>query len=64
MAENLKNLELQINPIFERIEAPNHRTFVAHELRMVSRKFEAFLYWFDLVSGLHRRRRKAARPKL
>ena len=39
--------ELQIDLIFEQIEAPNHKVFVAHEVRIISGNFEKFWTSFE-----------------
>ena len=39
--------EFQIDLVFEQIEAPNHRDFVAHEVSIICKNFEAFWSSFE-----------------
>ena len=47
MAESFARFKLQIDLVFEQIEAPNHRDFVAHEVRIIFKNFEEFWNSFE-----------------
>jgi len=47
VTEFLNKLELQIDQLFEPIGLQNHRDFIAHEIRIISGKFELFWSSFE-----------------